>query len=502
MTTSAKAPLASKLALALASLLFALSLALWFLRPAGDGRIDQSTLDDPRVRDRVVEILAGRVGGSYDTHNDPDVGRLLQKNLKDKNHGGFEIDSNRFGLRERDYALPKPPGTIRVALVGDSFVFGTYSKAEDRAGVHLERFLRERSGREDIEVLHIGILSWNTIAEASYVRRQLSLLQPDLVIQVTLSNDLDDVEGVRGFGAIARFTSRHRERAEGAMRAEHPSVRMGLTTPANRLLNDHDDESRTRWAEAEEAVWHLSSALAARGAKYLHVFRYTGLNGHARKKLGRRLDDAQVAFLSKEFNDDKANWIRPDDMHWSPKAMREVALLCYGLIQQRGLLPMLTLPAWDEADEAVVRIHDEGAREKSVLQVYPRMLDQELDLEHLAEEPEEGAHVYCGIDGEGLMGPFAALSLEHGKGRQLRVRAQCLDRPEIDGGVVRVSADGLEVGRFELLAGKLVDERWPLPEALTEAFLTVRLEASDYAYLGEDLQECVALKLLSVSLEP
>ena len=84
----------------------ALSIAVWFVRPA-PLKVDQTALDDPRIRDRVVDLFASRVGGTYDSHNDPDVGRVLQKNLVGREHGSVTIDTNRFGLREREYPLPK-----------------------------------------------------------------------------------------------------------------------------------------------------------------------------------------------------------------------------------------------------------------------------------------------------------------------------------------------------------------------------------------------------------
>jgi hypothetical protein len=37
------------------------------------------------------------------------------------------------------------------------------------------------------------------------VRRQLDQLQPDLVIQISPLNDLDDTTGARGFGAMGKL---------------------------------------------------------------------------------------------------------------------------------------------------------------------------------------------------------------------------------------------------------------------------------------------------------
>ena len=83
------------------------------------------------------------------------------------------------------------------------------------------------------------------------------------------------------------------------------------------------------------------------------------------------------------------------------------------------------------------------------------------------------------------------------------MRAECLERPEIDGATVRVSAEGIALGTCEVRAGTTIDASWPLPPELDDArYLNVRLEADDWCYVGDDLQQCVVMKLVSISVEP
>lgn len=473
----------------------------WLIYTGAPVQLDQALLDDPRVRDRVVQTLMGKVGGAYDSHNDPQVGRVLMRNLRGRMHGPITIDTNRFGLRERDYALPKPAGLVRVVLLGDSYVFGTGCPQDERLGNVLEEALRERSGHERIEVLHMGIMSWNVVAECQYLRRHLTLLDPDLVVHVTLDNDLDDMEGVRGFGGLARFSPTHRERANGSTRLSHPKLIMGSTVVANALINNHDFESSTRFEEARTAVTRLSRELERRGGRYLHVLRWPGMGRSVRKLLCGDLRDDQVGYVSTAFTEDRTWWVAPDDGHWSPGAMQEIARVFYGLIQRRDLLPMLDLAPWEAADEAVARIHDAGRDERSLPEVRSPRLDASFAFDDLA--PAECEHVYAGIDGQGHMAPYAALSLRSSGGRSLRVRARGLESPEMDGATITVRVDGRPTGTFRVYAGTEVDEVWPLPaEVAGRAFVTVALSADDWVYAGEDLQECVALRLLSVSVEP
>jgi len=492
-----------KLALATSILLFTLSLGMLALarRQVDTGGMHtQEVLDDPRARAEVVERLVDRVPGSYDSHNDPQVGRVLMPRLKNRSHGGILIDTNRFGIRERDYELPKPEGLVRVVLLGDSYVFGTRSEAEDRMGALLERWLRERSGRDGVEVLHLGILSWNALAECAYVRRQMALLRPDLVIHITTANDLDDVEGVRGFGGLARFTPQFRDRADGAIHVGHPTLGMGFPSGANFLVWGHDAESLGRWDRCGDEVGRLVRAIEGVGGKYVHVFRWPGLSALARARLGRELEEDQVIYLSQEFMKDESTWVEPPgDSHWNPLGMGRMARLFYGVIQQRDLLPALELPPWPEADEEVERIHETGRAEQPEGEPWSPDLGNAIDFETLAFE--DAQHVYGGVDGAGLMGPFASMSLANRGGGRLRVRATCLPRPEIDGARVRVSVDGILVGEVEVEASREVDEVWRLPEEVSgRKYVNVRFEADDYAYAGDDLQQCVVWKLRSLAI--
>jgi hypothetical protein len=374
-------------------------------------------------------------------------------------------------------------------------VFGTRERAENRMGVFLEQWLRERSGQERIEVLHIGILSWNTISECAYLRRQLGLLQPDLVLHVTVPNDLDDVDGVRGFGGLSRFTPQFRQRANCVIKGEHPALEMGWPDTSSPLIRGHDDESRSRWSRAADEVGELARALQRSGGRYVHVFNWQGQNGMAAQSLGRDLDASQLVFLSREFAADETTWVSPEDNHWNREGMRRLALLFFGVIQQRALLPMLSLDAWPEAEAVVEAIHERGRAELPPV-VEPRTpnLRPEVDFERL--RPADAMHVYGGVDGQGLLAPFAAISLPCRDGRRLLLRATCLERPEIDGATVRVSVDGIAVGEVEVRAGSEIDTAWPLPPEIGERqYATVRLEASDYVYVGDDLQQCAVLRL-------
>ena len=142
-------------------------------------RFDRASGAGDAARQALIERLVAQSIGLYDSHPDPDVGRVLLPGLRNATFAGQPVSSNALGLREVQVQLPKPAGVVRVVLLGDSFVFGYGAAARDRLGVHLARFLRERcaglgEGERQVEVLHVGVVSWGLVAEAEFLRRYLT----------------------------------------------------------------------------------------------------------------------------------------------------------------------------------------------------------------------------------------------------------------------------------------------------------------------------------------
>ncbi len=471
---------------------------------AGDLR---ALMNDPEVKEQAIARLVKRGGGIWDSHVDADVGRVLQAGLEGREFRNKPLSSNRFGLREKEYQTPKPPGMLRVVLLGDSFVFGEGVTREDRIGVFLERYLKEKGqgSPTQIEVLHIGIGSWNVLAECAYLRRQLSLIQPDLVLHFTTANDLDDMDGVRGFGAKARFSPQRRERADGRILLTHPTWYMGLGE-TNHLLSGLGWESRERHREAAEAIGRLRSAVESQGGRYAMVMHWGIYNGLVMRDLQRFLDEDQFVFLSLEFSKESLYWVALDDSHWNRSGMERLAKMFYALARQRAWLPMLQLEAWPEADQIVADIHDVGLadakkqpRVKAWLESRP--LTGRLDFTQL--DDELGRHILGGIDKDGHVAPYAAVLMRaKATGNVLHIEGNHLERPEIDGAQVQVLVEGQRVGTFEVQAGQPIDVRFPIPDDLTQpTFIAVQFVSSDYAYIGHDLQHCASFSLTQLTLE-
>jgi len=88
---------------------------------------------------------------------------------------------NRLGFRGPDYATDKPPNTLRIMVLGDSFVEGYQFADEYLMTHHLEDQLRQRTGY-NTEVINIGIGGWGTAQQLLAYEHLGQRFNPDIVV--------------------------------------------------------------------------------------------------------------------------------------------------------------------------------------------------------------------------------------------------------------------------------------------------------------------------------
>lgn len=93
------------------------------------------------------------------------------------------------GFTDRPRPTAKPTGTVRVAVVGDSFVWGDGLPWAMTWGHRLERMLRRRY--TGVEVLSWGRNGWSTLDQARFLARHGMAWEPDLVLVGFVTNDPD-----------------------------------------------------------------------------------------------------------------------------------------------------------------------------------------------------------------------------------------------------------------------------------------------------------------------
>ena len=114
---------------------------------------------------------------------------------------GLPFVTNALGLRDREYASPKPPSVTRVLMLGDSFTEGAGLAAEQTVARRVEGALGAR-GCGRYEVVNAGVASYSPILEYLLLQRLAPRLEPDLVV---LNFDMTDVHDDLVRSATATF---------------------------------------------------------------------------------------------------------------------------------------------------------------------------------------------------------------------------------------------------------------------------------------------------------
>lgn len=109
--------------------------------------------------------------------------------------GKAYIRINRNGLRDDDHQIARPPETLRIALLGDSFCEAFQVDVKDTFWSILEAKLdrgTEVGGRE-VEVINFGVSGYATAQELLQLRRDVWKYDPQVVLLAfTPQNDVRD----------------------------------------------------------------------------------------------------------------------------------------------------------------------------------------------------------------------------------------------------------------------------------------------------------------------
>ena len=109
---------------------------------------------------------------------------------------GQEVAVSDQGFRNPPVKVPKPEGTFRVLVIGDSVAFGWGVAAAESFPRVIETLLRDAGWPGDgrtVEVVNAGVPGWGAPNELLFLRDEGIALEPDLVLVTLVNNDLTDV---------------------------------------------------------------------------------------------------------------------------------------------------------------------------------------------------------------------------------------------------------------------------------------------------------------------
>ncbi len=100
---------------------------------------------------------------------------------------------NSHGQHDREHSFAKPPGVIRIAVVGSSYVSGMQVLPKDNFVYLLERFLNSRANiKQRVETLNFGVDAYSIVQSYYALQEDVWQYHPDIVIFNITNIDLLD----------------------------------------------------------------------------------------------------------------------------------------------------------------------------------------------------------------------------------------------------------------------------------------------------------------------
>jgi hypothetical protein len=151
------------------------------------------------------------------SHPSDSIIYTLQPNL-DLTFIRARVVTNSCGMRSPERPIAKPPGTYRIALLGDSFAFGWGVAQEATFAQKLEDNLnRIAASKKRFEVLNFGVPGYSTFQEVALFEELALDFNPDALLVYFVQNDFGmpffvrDIDGSGGIFSSMKFVQLSRK---------------------------------------------------------------------------------------------------------------------------------------------------------------------------------------------------------------------------------------------------------------------------------------------------
>ncbi|MEZ4489173.1 MAG: hypothetical protein R3F51_16435 [Cyanobacteriota/Melainabacteria group bacterium] len=199
---------------------------------------------------------------------DPALGFNLfsNKNVTWRKEGFSRVSFNSSGMQDREYATVKPPGTTRIAIIGDSYVEALQVPRENNFCSLLEKRLKLKSDSRfsdnNIQVMNFGVQAHNLSQTYLNLKSKVLAFQPDLVIlpvrpEATFLLPPDLKSGF--LGARPNFFVG----ADGELIEDRTVQDLWLKTRAAKRME------ATGWLRKNSRIWRTVSLAAESGSGWL-----------------------------------------------------------------------------------------------------------------------------------------------------------------------------------------------------------------------------------------
>lgn len=148
----------------------------------------------------VVEVGLRVIGYSFPTFyaTDADRGIALRAGVEGwyRREGRNYVRINSDGLRDREHTKAKPPNTLRIAVIGDSYAEALQVPVDNAFWAVMAERLRQHCPKlagQQLEVINFGVSGYGTAQELITLRQKVWDYSPDIVLlAVCTGNDITD----------------------------------------------------------------------------------------------------------------------------------------------------------------------------------------------------------------------------------------------------------------------------------------------------------------------
>lgn len=177
---------------------------------------------------------------------------------------GVEVRTNAFGMRDREYPATPPPGTLRLAVLGDSITMGWGVPVERAYPRVLEGLLNQRrplGAGTAFECLNFGVGNYGTRDEHALLLSRALSLRPAAVLVGYFLNDAEEAAPAAAPPLLGRsmFAVLLWGRTDALLRS------LGARPDYEVYYRDLYRPERRGFREMREAMEAIGSACAAAG---------------------------------------------------------------------------------------------------------------------------------------------------------------------------------------------------------------------------------------------
>jgi hypothetical protein len=254
---------------------------------------------------------------------------------------GAMVLTNRWGMRDRDYSLARPPEAFRIALVGPSTAMGSGVEQHESFEALLEERMNDGNGGRNsttVEILNFGVAGYSPFHMLYQLDRKVFGFEPNMAMFLGHVNDVERAS--REWINMVRKGTAPPEPFLDQLKA-----RTGLRTG----IGTNEARRRIKGYERDLLVWvyrRFVERCTARGVQPVFVYMQavTDIDETWRaadraavlaiaREAGLPILDLTGAYAGYEAPD---LWIAENDGHPNALGNRLLADRLYSLLLQRG----------------------------------------------------------------------------------------------------------------------------------------------------------------------